>query len=114
MLNTLSSEIVQNAPYETLLNSLKTFRFFNHSGNLASLWGLLLWCVANTCLIRAVVYINTQGEFFGGFPVGRKTSVSTEKLLRESGYSEKTIEAIFKLYGQHQKNKPNYAVSNLD
>jgi predicted Ser/Thr protein kinase len=32
--------------------------------------------------------------------MGRKDVASINKLLKESGYSEKTIEAILKYYGQ--------------
>jgi predicted Ser/Thr protein kinase len=35
----------------------------------------------------------------------RKTDSSTDTLLRESGYSEKAIEEIFKYYGQRRKEK---------
>jgi predicted Ser/Thr protein kinase len=45
----------------------------------------------------------------------RKTAFSIDNLLKESGYSEKTIEEIFKYYGQHKKkNEPKCAVMNLD
>jgi len=37
--------------------------------------------------------------------LGRKTALSIDNLLRESGFSEKAIEEIFKYYGQRKKEK---------
>jgi len=37
--------------------------------------------------------------------MGRKSVFSINVLLKESGYSDKTIKEILKYYGQHKKEK---------
>jgi predicted Ser/Thr protein kinase len=40
-----------------------------------------------------------------GRKMGRKSSFSINALLKESGYTDKTIKEILKFYGQHKTEK---------
>jgi len=48
-------------------------------------------------------YYDLRGYARRPYYLGRKTALSIDTLLRESGFSEKAIEEIFKYYGQRKE-----------
>ena len=79
--------MVTVAAYETLLVALLV---------LGNLW-LLLWGAYHTVLKResAILILN---KLFGENKMGTKAPSSIRKLLKEAGYSQKTINKILQYY----------------
>jgi hypothetical protein len=48
-------------------------------------------------------YYDLRGYARRPYYLGRKTALSIDTLLRESGFSEKAIEEVFKYYGQRKE-----------